>query len=566
LTFHRSAMAPVTVIVPCYRCHDTIQRAVESVARQTLVPAEVILVDDCSDDCTLACLNHLRDAYGHGWIRVLTSPRNGGPSVARNAGWNVASQPYVAFLDADDSWHPQKIEIQYQWMSTHPDVAFSGHRFSVKRDLAPPKSINAASVEATSFSRSALLLSNRFSTPTVMLKRSIGNRFEEAKRHSEDFLLWLEICLQGQAGVSLSAELTYLHKAPFGEAGLSRDLGAMARGELDTYSRLFGQGYINRLECALLQSWSMLKYTRRIALKATQSGTLRFQAPGHLGRGGATATGMDVPARPLPQTPLVSIVTPSHNTGRYIAETLRSVQDQAYPRVEHIVLDSNSTDQTLEILTRFPSVTVIRDAPAEMCEKVNLGFSLARGDIVAWLCADDFYLPGAIGKAVDALKENPDAALVYCNSLHVDEQSVEIRRTRKRQTEHRQLVHEQNCIPHPTVFMRREALDAVGPVDVRFPLVCDWDLWIRISRRFTIRYVDDWWAAFRERPDQLSQTSRFTAWLQGRQMTRAHGAAYFLPHSWTYWRRMISRAAVITRGRAVRAVHSKLRDVRGGRR
>lgn len=271
---------------------------------------------------------------------------------------------------------------------------------------------------------------------------------------------------------------------------------------------------------------------------------------------------------PLSQTPLVSIVTPSYNTGRYIAETLRSVRDQDYPRVEHIVLDSNSTDETSAILAQFPSITVISNAPAGICEKVNLGFSLARGEIVAWLCADDYYLPGAIAKAVDALKANPDAALVYCNDLRVDEHSVEIGRTRRRQTGHLQLVQDQNHLPPQTVFIRREALEAIGPVDVRFPLVADWDLWIRISRRFRILHVDDWWAAFREHVGQLSDTYRFTVWLQGRQMTRTHGAAFFLPPSLTYWRRMISRALFIVRTRAARAIKAKLRGAvdDGGRR
>jgi glycosyltransferase involved in cell wall biosynthesis len=557
-------MAPITVIVPCYRCADTIQRAIESVARQTLIPAEVILVDDDSNDGTIDRLNQLREVYEAGWIRVLRLPRNQGPSVARNAGWNVASQPYVAFLDADDSWHPQKIEIQYQWMLTHPDVAFSGHRFCVKRDTAPPQSVVPATVVANSFSRRALLMSNRFSTPTVMLRRSISNRFEETKRHSEDFLLWLEICLKGHEYASLSAELTYLHKAPFGEGGLSSDLVAMTRGELDTYTSLFRKGYINRPEHALLHCWCLLKFMRRIALKYFARFPGRRSAVGQ--DGGTHVEGhrdranlRPGPWRPLPQRPLVSIVTPSYNTGRYIAETLRSVRDQTYRRVEHIVLDSGSTDGTLEILAQFPSVTVIKNAPAGMCEKMNLGFSLAQGEVVAWLCADDYYLPGAISKAIDALKENPGAALVYCNDLRVDQHSAEIRKMPCRQTGHQELVQDQNYIPLPTVFMRREALEAIGPVSVRFPLVADWDLWIRISRRFPILHVDDWWAAFREHASQLSDNYRFTAWLQGRQMTRTHGADYFLPPSWTYWRRMIARAAFILHARASRAIDSKLR-------
>ena len=272
--------------------------------------------------------------------------------------------------------------------------------------------------------------------------------------------------------------------------------------------------------------------------------------------------------RPLPPTPSVSIVTPSYNTGRYIAETLRSVRQQAYPYLEHIVLDSGSTDETLEVLAQFPTVTVIGNAPAGMCEKVNLGFSMARGDVVAWLCADDYYLPGAIGKAIDALKANPDAALVYCNEVRVDEHSVEICRMRSQQTGHQQLVHEQDYIPHPTVFIRREALHAIGVLNVSFPHVCDWDLWIRISRRFALLYVDDWWAAVRKRPGQLSESHKFTTWLEGRLMARTHGAPFFRRRSWTYRARTISRLAVMTLAAARRAVDSKLRaivDGSGGR-
>ncbi len=259
-------MAPITVIIPCYRCMTTIKRAVDSVAGQTLLPAEMILVDDASDDGTFEQMNKLRHVHEEGWIRVLRLSANGGPSAARNAGWNAASQPYIAFLDADDTWHPQKIEIQYEWMSMHPEVALCGHRYAVKRDVVPAPRVMSANVTSTSFTRRSLLLSNRFSTPTVMLKRSIGNRFEESKRHSEDYLLWLEICLGGMENRFLSAELTFLHKAAFGESGLSSNMGKMTQGELDTYWRVFRKGYINRAEYAFLHGWCLLKYMRRLAL------------------------------------------------------------------------------------------------------------------------------------------------------------------------------------------------------------------------------------------------------------------------------------------------------------
>jgi glycosyltransferase involved in cell wall biosynthesis len=264
--------------------------------------------------------------------------------------------------------------------------------------------------------------------------------------------------------------------------------------------------------------------------------------------------------KPLPETPLVSIVTPSYNTGRFIEETLRSVAEQDYPLVEHIVLDSGSTDETPEILARFPSVRLIRPAPNGLTEKVNHGFSIAQGDVVGWLCADDFYLAGAIGKAVEALKRNPDAAFVYCNNILVDEDSIEIARVRSKQAGFRELLDEWNVVPQHTAFVRREALERVGPVNARYPLVSDWDLWIRISREFPILYVDDWWGSFRIRRGQLSDVHKYASWVQARKMTREHGAAFFSPLFREYWRGKFSRAGLMLRRQQFSIFNTKLRD------
>lgn len=111
-----SESAPVSVVVPCWRCRDTIARAVESIAAQTRLPHEVILVDDASGDGTAGALHALAGRYPKDWITVIEQRDNGGAGVARNAGWETASSPYIAFLDADDAWHPKKLEIQVAWM------------------------------------------------------------------------------------------------------------------------------------------------------------------------------------------------------------------------------------------------------------------------------------------------------------------------------------------------------------------------------------------------------------------------------------------------------------------
>jgi glycosyltransferase involved in cell wall biosynthesis len=262
----------------------------------------------------------------------------------------------------------------------------------------------------------------------------------------------------------------------------------------------------------------------------------------------------------LPETPLVTIVTPSYNTGQFIEETLRSVRDQDYPFVEHIVLDSGSTDNTPEVLARFPSVRLISPAPQGISEKVNHGFSIAQGDIVGWLCADDYYLPGAIASAVEAFRRNPEAALVYCNDLLVDEQGVEIDRPRNKQASFQELVEERNYVPTQGAFMRRELLQQVGAVGTRYPLVQDWELWIRISRVFPIVHVDDWWGAFRVRTGQRSDIHKYAFWDQSRRMTREHGARFFSPLFWAFWRGKFARASLLLRRGHFRVFGSKLRD------
>lgn len=254
--------------------------------------------------------------------------------------------------------------------------------------------------------------------------------------------------------------------------------------------------------------------------------------------------------------PLVSIVTPSLNCGAFIEETLRSVEQQDYPHVEHIVLDSGSTDETLSVLSRYPSVRVVTSAPQGLSAKVNHGFSMARGEIVGWINSDDFYLPGAISKAVDALTRHPEAALVYCNFLQVDERSVEIGRERTRQASWEEMLA-RIYIPVESAFIRREALERVGPLNTRYPLVQDWDLFLRISKEFPVLYVDDFWSAFRVRDGQRSSLYQYDFWIQAREMTKEHGAG-FLPLFVDYWGTKLRRAGRMMRNGQFGLLSSKL--------
>lgn len=263
-----STTAPVSVVVPCYRCADTITRALSSVVAQTQRPAEVLLIDDASGDATLQQLHALQAQHGS-WIRVVALGTNVGAASARNAGWGLATQPYIAFLDADDAWHPQKIEIQYGYMRLHPSVALSGHLcLQLPADLQGGETNWPmqwkGNVQRVTWSQ--LLLRHQFVTPSVMLKREITPRFFEGARHMEDHRLWLEIVGTPLPTVRLQAELAAVYKPVYGASGLSADLWRMERAELANYSHFHGRGKLSLVQLLLLQGYSIVKFLRRLLI------------------------------------------------------------------------------------------------------------------------------------------------------------------------------------------------------------------------------------------------------------------------------------------------------------
>ena len=254
----------VSVVIPCYNCKNVIERAVKSVYIQTYRPMELILVDDCSTDGTLELLYKIRVNYGSDWMKIIERKENCGPGGTRNDGWEVATQPYIAFLDADDSWHPRKIEIQLNFMLKHPDIVLSAHKYRVIpsniEHFHEPSSMPKIKI----FKKNQLLFHNFISTPTVMLKKNIPFRFP-VKRYSEDYLLWL-LLSEGYKCVFLEEELAYCYKKAYRESGLSAKLWKMEKGELDNYVFLLLSKRINILLFVLSFLYSFVKFMRRIII------------------------------------------------------------------------------------------------------------------------------------------------------------------------------------------------------------------------------------------------------------------------------------------------------------
>lgn len=253
----------LSVVMPCYRCKDTIQRAIDSLADQTAIPKEVILVDDFSNDGTLEYLQQLSSQYKNGWIKVLALPRNSGPGVARNEGWKNATEPYIAFLDADDSWHAQKAYIQHEWMRTHPGISLTGH-LSVRYSPESAKKLIPNEFFVQIISPSRLLFSNVFSTRSIMCRSDLPIFFDNEKRYVEDYWWLMKVAYSGYSIAKLSVPMAFTYKQDYGESGLSSKLWAMEKDELDNYWRLVDAGWVARPIVVMLSFYSILKYLKRV--------------------------------------------------------------------------------------------------------------------------------------------------------------------------------------------------------------------------------------------------------------------------------------------------------------
>jgi glycosyltransferase involved in cell wall biosynthesis len=197
--------------------------------------------------------------------------------------------------------------------------------------------------------------------------------------------------------------------------------------------------------------------------------------------------------------PLVSIITPSYNQAEFLEETINSVLGQDYAPFEYIVVDGGSQDGTLEIIKKYEGRITrwISEPDYGQTDAINKGFSLATGDIFAWLNSDDTYLPGAVSEAVSYLQSHPHIGMVYGKAYYIDEQSRRVALYPAGETDYRRLRRGVTTIPQQTMFFRSELWKMVGPLDTSFYYAMDYDLWVRISEVTPIAFHEVFMANFR---------------------------------------------------------------------
>ena len=226
---------------------------------------------------------------------------------------------------------------------------------------------------------------------------------------------------------------------------------------------------------------------------------------------------------------LVSIVTPSLNQANYLREALESVRAQTHTPIEHIVIDGGSTDGTLDILAEYDGLRWVSEPDRGQSHALNKGFALAQGEILGWLNADDAYEPDAVEQAVAAIRDT-GAALVYADVTRVNDNGVNPRRIRSRPEFEIWTELNLGCgVYSPAVFFTRVALDTVGQLDESLHLTMDYDLWLRIGKRYSVSHVDAIWAVQRIHDEAKTIRHFDDFWPERLAVSRRHGGRLVSP-------------------------------------
>jgi glycosyltransferase involved in cell wall biosynthesis len=197
--------------------------------------------------------------------------------------------------------------------------------------------------------------------------------------------------------------------------------------------------------------------------------------------------------------PRVSVVIPAFNMGRYIDQSIASALAQTFSDFEVIVVDDGSTDDTSEVVARFgASVRYLRQANAGGNSARNRGVASSDSQYVAFLDADDIWLPQKLARQIALAESRPDPCLIGCGYRVQDASGTRsyetvVRRSFRSRAEFRRALHICQLVPGSGsgAFVHRECLAAVGPFDETIRVAEDWDMWLRLADRFDAWFVEE---------------------------------------------------------------------------
>jgi glycosyltransferase involved in cell wall biosynthesis len=191
---------------------------------------------------------------------------------------------------------------------------------------------------------------------------------------------------------------------------------------------------------------------------------------------------------------VLSVITPARNMARYLPDTLDSVAALRAEH-EHLVLDGDSSDGTVELLEQRhdSSLRWISEPDSGQTQAVNKGLALAKGELIAWLNADDAYIPDAVDRAIAHLDSEPEAMAVFGGIRFTDEDGAVFRTHVPKRFSWRRYLYLGSYLPTPTIIFRRELLERAPRLDESYADAADYDFYLRLFRGARVDVSSDVW-------------------------------------------------------------------------
>jgi glycosyltransferase involved in cell wall biosynthesis len=258
--------------------------------------------------------------------------------------------------------------------------------------------------------------------------------------------------------------------------------------------------------------------------------------------------------------PTISIVTPTLNAARYLPDCLHSVRSQQVPNLQHLVVDGGSSDDTPRIAQAATGVVWLERPGTNQSQAINTGLRAASGEIVAWLNADDTYLPGTLAIAVERFNQDDTLDALYGDCEVVDGRDQLLWCIRPGDYSFRRLLRRGNYLAQPAVFLRSRVFEHIGYLDESLQYGMDYDLWLRL-RGLRIAYVPRMMATFRWHAGSKSASGQLGGWNEIRTIVRRYGGGWTPELGWAYARclvsiaksRILDRSAVLPRPSVLRS-------------
>jgi glycosyltransferase involved in cell wall biosynthesis len=519
------AQVPVSVVICTRGRAAQLRRCLHMLHDLACQPAEIVVVDNAPTDTSTydVCREFAQVVYRE-------EPR-AGLDFARNTGLVTAQGPVVAFVDDDVVVHPWLIYRVWETFRDPSIAAMTGLVIALELQTEAQLlfeqhwSFNRGYVDKL-YSPHYVRQAAQPAPPVwevgaganMAFRKSVFEKigyFDElldvgAAGCSGDSEMWYRLLLHGHR-IHYNPRAVVYHEHRTELAGLKRQLFSYMRGHvvaaLIQQSQHPQAGYKHHLYYHLRQYyWAQLRVgfpdfklrtqTLWDELKGLLSGAFFYRKHRHLVHQTA-ATRPQITAVPCP---LISIIIPCYNHGRYLLEAFTSIWEQDYPAVEILVIDDGSTDDTREIALRYPSVRYYYQP--------NPGIAHSTGQYLLFLDADDWLLPQALRINAEYLQQNPKLAFVSGghHKVYVATGTIKHEQQEVKKQHYFHLLYGNYIGMHAAVLYQRWAFDTVQ-YDPTLRSCEDYDVYLRLARTFPVAHHTTPIAAYRLHDSNMSSNT-----------------------------------------------------------